>query len=42
MDRFEKIKEELNKVTDEDPNTIFVEMDFSISKALAKYLDFID
>jgi hypothetical protein len=42
VDRFEKVKEELNKAADEDPNTIFVEMDFPIAKALTKYLEFID
>ena len=41
MNKFEKVKEELNKAADEDPNTIFTEMDFPISKALVKYLDFI-
>jgi hypothetical protein len=38
VDRFEKVKEELNKAADEDPNTIFVEMDFPIADALTKYL----
>lgn len=38
MDKFEKVKEELNKAADEDPNTIFVEMDFPIADDLAKYL----
>jgi hypothetical protein len=41
-DKFEKVKEELTKAFDDDPNTIFVEMDFPNAKALAKYLDLVD
>jgi hypothetical protein len=42
MDRFEKDKADLDKAMMEDPNTIVVEMDFPVAKALIKYLDFID
>ncbi len=41
MDKFEKVKEDLAKAAMEDPNTIFIEIDFP-TKALTKYLDFIE
>jgi hypothetical protein len=42
MDKFEKVKKDLDKAMMEDPNTIVVEMDFPIAEALTKYLEFID
>jgi len=42
MDRFEKVKADLDKAMMEDPNTIVVEMDFPIAKSLTRYLNFID
>jgi len=42
MDKFEKVKADLDKAMMEDPNTIVVEMDFPIADALTEYLEFID
>lgn len=42
MDKFEKVKADLDKAMMEDPNTIVVEMDFPNAKALTEYLEFID
>jgi len=41
MDRFEKVKADLEKATMEDPDAIFVTIDFP-TKALTKYLDSVD
>jgi hypothetical protein len=42
MNKFEKVKEDLDKAMMADPNTVVIEMDFPIAKALTEYLEFID
>lgn len=37
-DKFEKVKEDLTRMVEADPNTVFETIDFDSAKALAKYL----